>query len=225
VTISGDQNLSSSAFVLDFSDLEIETGIDDISNLYTVQLENMQAYIGRKESEFSKSGDPDGIAESVLSFVRGAEAPRFFIHGSLLFAWSSYESIMGTLVDRIAKGSNPEVKIRPKDLKGDFLKRLRMYFDKVLHIDNAISKEDYHFLETFYSVRCALAHESGDMWLMKQKSIEKLKRTDPSGELFSFDHRYFVIKEKYASLAINKIQQNLRDIYTLYRNKYKDGRS
>jgi hypothetical protein len=219
--MSSNQNVSCATFVLDLSDLEIETGIDDILRLYKAQLQNMKNYIGLQKEEFVESGDPDGIAESVMDFVRNVEAPRLFIHGSLLFAWSSYESIMGALIDRIAKGSNPAIEIRPSDLKGNYLKRLRRYIDKVLRMDSIMSKEEFHFLEAFYDVRCALAHESGDMWLMKQESIEKLKKYDHSGEFFCFEHRYFVVKEEYASLAISKIQKNLSDVFTLYKDKYK----
>lgn len=208
-------------FQIDLRFLEIETSLSDILSLYKIQIEQMDAFIGKAHDDMLSCDDPEEyrIYQQIYEHTKEFDAPRFFLHGTILFAWSTYETILSAFARNIATGKHPELKINPQKLKGTFLERIKLFFSDILKIPTIHPDEDWAFLKDVYTVRNAIAHENGDLILMKDKTIEQLKKIDKGSTRFNFDGSHFIVTKEYTDEIISNMHRILSEVFAKYKTE------
>lgn len=201
--------------------LEIETSLGDILSLYKIQIEQMDSFIGKAHNDMLNCDDQEEyrIYQQIYEHTKEFDAPRFFLHGTILFAWSTYETIISTFARRLAATKHPSLKIIPQQLKGTFLERTKLFFSDILKIPTIHSSEDWGFLKDVCTVRNAIAHENGDLILMKDKTIEQLKRIDKDSTRFNFDGSHFIVTKEYTNEIISNMHRILSDVFDKYKKE------
>jgi hypothetical protein len=105
--------------------------------------------------------------------------PRFFRNPLILSLYGIYESAILDIASYLKTKKGLVVKM--KDLRGNFLKRARMYFDHILNFPLCPDAQTWEDLETFALMRNAIAHSNGRLDALKEntrKKIVELERAD-----------------------------------------------
>lgn len=206
---------------LDLRFLEIETSLSDILSLYKIQIEQMDAFVNKAHDQMLSCDDPDEykMYQQIYEHTKEVDAPRFFLHGTILFAWSTYETLLSTFARRLVETKHPELKIRPQKLKGPILERIKLFFADILKIPAIHSDEDWAFLGNVYTVRNAIAHENGDLYLMKDTTIKNLKKIDKDSTRFIFSQSHFNVTQQYTDDIIFNMHRILSEAFDKYKNE------
>ncbi|WP_027178899.1 hypothetical protein [Maridesulfovibrio bastinii] len=206
---------------LDLRFLEIETSLSDILSLYEIQIAQMDAFIGKAHDDMLNCDDHEEyqMYSQIYEYTKEVWAPRFFLHGTILFTWSTYETLLSTFARRLVEAKHPELKIRLQQLKGPILKRIKLFFSDVLKISTIHSDEDWAFLDNVYTVRNAIAHENGDLYLMKDKTIQDLKKIDKDSTRFNFSQSHFNVTKEYTDEIIYNMHRILSEVFVIYKNE------
>ncbi|ADU63928.1 MAG: hypothetical protein KKD85_07795 [Proteobacteria bacterium] len=208
-------------FILDLRYLEIEASLSDLLGLHKTQLKQMDIFIGKAQEDMLSCEDQDEfrLYQGIYEYTKDFIAPRFFLHGTILFAWSTYETIISTFARRLAADKHPKLKITPQKLKGCFLERIQLFFSDILKMPDIHSKEEWAFLEDVYKVRNAIAHENGDLTLMNDNTIEQLKKIDKNSTRFNFDGSHFIVAKEYTDEIISNIHRLLSEVFVKFKTE------
>ena len=166
----------------DFRLLEVESelyALEDHLNLIEGQMEKFQ----RKErlrldtyirTEKLSSEDPEWHM-AIQEYDERIEflLPRFFRGPFLVALYAVYESAVTEVAQLMQQSLSQGISL--KDLKGDFLERVKKYYKHILNFNLCTEDKEWQGINILTELRNAFAHVNGRMEMLKEKSRRKIK--------------------------------------------------
>ena len=172
-------------------------------------LELIEAQIerGKKKAWLSREAkmmelEPDDEAESSFivqeyDYQVGFVLPRVLRNPFLVSLFAVYESAVTEIANAMQR--KKDVGISLDDLKGDFLKRSKIYYKHVLQFQLALSNDSWQRLMLLSDLRNAIAHTNGRLDRISSRPRQKiLKSGGAKGKLGCLVVEGAFLKETFA---------------------------
>lgn len=128
----------------------------------------------------------------------------------IVSCWATYEMYFEYFAEHAQSKKN--IKLAPRQVKGDKLTRLKTYFTDVLNISPSFDEHDSAYIGNLYLVRNAVAHGNGSIDEVYADKKQKLKNFVLDNPNITLEGHYLRFSEPFCEEALSVITRTLRQI-------------
>lgn len=132
--------------------------------------------------------------------------PKSFRNPFIILLWAVFESTMNEIANYQYKSFNCEIKL--SDIRGNFLEKIKKYFNSVTKIIFSLTPEEDKELEILYFIRSIIAHGNGNLENIKKESqVKKIKELAKSEGILDIDYNQIILKKEYLERSFDLIDK------------------
>lgn len=141
--------------------------------------------------------------------------PRFFWGSFIVSLYAVFETSVIEIAHLIQENIKQGIGIN--DLKGDFPKRAKKYYENALKFELCNNQKDWQHIIILTKVRHAIAHANGRLEMMNEKSKRTIKGLEKQNIGISFYCGYLMADSVFAKEKLSAVSSILKDLIERYK--------